>query len=354
MGNVNNNSSSNTKPDNNQEAPVTQTEGDKHWADVDEAGASIGMKALYYLLVVFGVLPVYIALYPVILYFYLFKSQARNASQEYLQNLAATYPELEIKPSLLVGFKHFLQFANLIVDKIRVWMGKLDINHLDYENRQIVIDYMKNGTGALLVGSHHGNLEVCRGLSREVPGVKVNVLVHTKHAMKFNSLLSNVDGSENAEGSVNAEGSYSAEGSNRMNMIQVTEIDPATIILLKEKVDNGEFVVIVGDRIPISSDSTQKAKFLGKDADFPVGPYVLAMLLGCPIVLVFCLKHSGRYKMYFEKFVDKVKRSRNDRDAVFAELAQRYAKRLEHYCKLAPLQWGNFFPFWSQKGNQKL
>ncbi len=311
-------------------------EGDEHWADVNEAGASIGMKFLYYILVVFGVLPVYVALYPVILYFYLFKSQARKASREYLQNIDNTFPELKVKSSPLVGFKHFLEFANLIVDKVRVWMGKLDINQLDYENRQVVVDYMQNGTGALLVGSHHGNLEVCRGLSREVPGVKVNVLVHTKHAMKFNSLLSDAD------------------GSNRMNLIQVTEIDPATIILLKEKVDKGEFVVIVGDRVPISSDSTQTAEFLGKEAEFPVGPYVLAMLLGCPIVLVFCLKHSGRYKMYFEKFVDKVKRSRNDRDAVFAELAQRYAKRLEHYCKLAPLQWGNFFPFWSQKGNQKL
>lgn len=312
------------------------SKGEKHWADIHEAGAAFGMKALYYTLVVFGVLPVYLALYPVILYFYLFKSQARKASHEYLENIANTYPELEIKPTFLLGFKHFLQFANLIVDKVQVWMGKLNIKNLDYDNRQIVIDYMQSGTGALLVGSHHGNLEVCRGLSRDVPGVQVNVLVHTKHAMKFNSLLSGVD------------------GSNRMNLIQVTEIDPATIILLKEKIDNGEFVVIVGDRVPIASDSTQKANFLGKEADFPIGPYVLAMLLGCPIVLVFCLKHSGRYKMYFEKFVDKVKRSRNNRDAEFANLAQRYANRLEYYCKLAPLQWGNFFPFWSQKGNQKL
>ncbi len=308
---------------------------EKHWADVKEAGASIGMKVLYYILVIFGAIPVYIALYPVILYFYLFKSEARKASREYLGNLATCYPELKLKSSPLIGFKHFLQFANLIVDKVQVWMGRLNIEDLEFVDRQIITDYMNNGTGALLVGSHHGNLEVCRGLSRQVPGVKVNVLVHTKHAMKFNSLLSDVD------------------ASNRMNLIQVSEIDPATIIFLKEKIDNGEFVVIVGDRIPISSDSTQQAEFLGKQADFPIGPYVLAMLLGCPIVLIFCLKHSGKYKMYFEKFVDRVKRVRKDRDSVFADLVQQYAKRLEHYCKLAPLQWGNFFPFWSQKGNQK-
>ena len=309
---------------------------DKHWADVKEAGASIGMKILYYILVIFGAIPVYIALYPVILYFYLFKSEARKASREYLENLSTSYPELGIKSSPLVGFKHFLQFANLIVDKVQVWMGRLNIDDLGFSGRQLIVDYMSTGTGALLVGSHHGNLEVCRGLSRQVPGVKVNVLVHTKHAMKFNSLLSDVD------------------ASNRMNLIQVTDIDPATIILLKEKIDNGEFVVIVGDRVPISSDSTQSAEFLGKEADFPVGPYVLAMLLGCPIVLIFCIKNAGKYTMYFEKFVDKVKRVRKDRDSVFADLAQRYARRLEHYCKLAPLQWGNFFPFWSQKGNQKL
>ncbi|THB67354.1 MAG: hypothetical protein D6B27_04635 [Gammaproteobacteria bacterium] len=305
----------------------------QHWADVKEAGAGIGMKALYYILVIFGVIPVYIALYPVILYFFLFKAAARRASREYLENLAVCYPELKIKSSSLIVFKHFLQFANLIVDKVQVWMGRLNIKDLEFSGKQIFTEHINNGTGALLVGSHHGNIEVCRGLSRQVPGVKINVLVHTKHALKFNSLLSGVD------------------ASNRMNLIQVTEIDPATIIFLKEKIDGGEFVVIAGDRIPISSDSTQQAEFLGRRADFPVGPYVLAMLLGCPIVLIFCIKNAGRYTMYFEKFADKVKRVRRDRDVVFADLAQRYAKRLEHYCKLAPLQWGNFFPFWSQKGN---
>ena len=37
---------------------------------------------------------------------------------------------------------------------------------------------------------------------------------------------------------------------------------------------------------------------------------------------------------------------RTSRDAVIAEHAQRYASRLEHYLRLAPLQWFNFYRFW--------
>jgi len=43
-----------------------------------------------------------------------------------------------------------------------------------------------------------------------------------------------------------------------------------------------------------------------------------------------------------------VKLERGRRDADLGELASRYASRLEHYCSLAPLQWGNFHSPWPE------
>ena len=73
---------------------------------------------------------------------------------------------------------------------------------------------------------------------------------------------------------------------------------------------------------------------------------MLAGLLKCPINLLFCLKHQGRYRVVIEPFAEAIEWRRSDREQVIAEWAARYAERLGHYCLEAPQQWFNFYPFW--------
>jgi predicted LPLAT superfamily acyltransferase len=35
-----------------------------------------------------------------------------------------------------------------------------------------------------------------------------------------------------------------------------------------------------------------------------------------------------------------------DRDSMTRHVLQRYAERLEHYCRIAPYNWFNFYDFW--------
>ena len=35
-----------------------------------------------------------------------------------------------------------------------------------------------------------------------------------------------------------------------------------------------------------------------------------------------------------------------ERSAAIEQLLRRYAERLEHYCRLAPYNWFNFYDFW--------
>jgi predicted LPLAT superfamily acyltransferase len=81
----------------------------------------------------------------------------------------------------------------------------------------------------------------------------------------------------------------------------------------------------------------------------PVGPYVLASVLECPVHLLFCLRRPAGYRVYFEPFCTQVRWQRAQRDAIIADLAQRFAARLEHYLLMEPLQWYNFYPFWHSK-----
>jgi predicted LPLAT superfamily acyltransferase len=224
---------------------------------------------------------------------------------------------------------HFISFANAIIDKLAAWSGALSLADVEYHGRDQLLAETKKGRGVILLGSHLGNLEVCRVIADLDQCIHINVLVHTKHAQKFNQLLNR----------------YSDKS--RLNLIQVTEITAATSILLSDKIDNGEFVIITADRTPVGhSQRVTKADFLGDRALFPQGPFILASLLKCPVYTVFCLKQQGKHVIYFDYFSAVLKFPRKNREQAIAQTIQNYAERLQHYCLQEPLQWFNFFDFW--------
>ena len=82
----------------------------------------------------------------------------------------------------------------------------------------------------------------------------------------------------------------------------------------------------------------------------PQGPFILAGLLKCPVYLLFCLKHQDRYHVYFEVFDRRFELGkRSMRSQRLHDVVQAYAQRLAYYCQKAPLQWFNFYSFWSAK-----
>src|SRR5437867_557884 len=86
---------------------------------------------------------------------------------------------------------------------------------------------------------------------------------------------------------------------------------------------------------------------LTRAATFPAGPVLLAAMMRCPVILFFGLYRGGnRYEIYFEHFADQIDLDRVRRAEDIQFWMQRYAERLEHYSRLAPYNWFNFYPFW--------
>jgi len=300
-----------------------------HWAQMEERSVIWGMRFLLRVYLLFGRAILQLFLYPVVIYYWLINRQARQASRAYLNRLAVFAPSLELHGSLLWSFRHFISFANAIIDKLAAWSGALKAGDVEYHGREELLTRIGAGRGALLLGSHLGNLEVCRVIAdlNNAPGI--NVLVHTKHAQKFNRLLNQTS------------------NNSRLNLIQVTDITAATAQLLSDKIDVGELVIIAADRTPVSSGQrVAEVDFLGAKAMFPQGPIILAALLKCPVYTVFCLKQRGKHVIYFDFFSDSLKFPRKNRDQAMQQIIQRYAERLQAYCLKEPLQWFNFFDFW--------
>lgn len=300
-----------------------------HWAQLEEHSFIWGMRFLLRIYLLFGRKVLQVFLYPVVTYYWMVNQQGRKASQFYLNRLAVFAPNLKITSSLFGSFKHFISFANAIIDKLAAWSGVLTVNDIEYHGRDELFADISKGRGAVLLGSHLGNLEVCRVIGDIEKTLRINVLIHTKHAEKFNHLLNQ------------------STDNSRLNLIQVTEITAATSILLSDKIEAGELVIIAADRTPVSNQQrVTEVSFLGANALFPQGPFILAALLKCPVYTVFCLKQKNKHVIYFEHFSDQLSLPRKTREHAIHQIIQHYAECLQTYCLKEPLQWFNFFDFW--------
>jgi predicted LPLAT superfamily acyltransferase len=121
---------------------------------------------------------------------------------------------------------------------------------------------------------------------------------------------------------------------------------PDTLIRARESLDAGCFIGMLGDRV-FGADKTTRCDFLGAPATLPSGPMLLAAMMHCPVILFFGLYRGGnRYDIYFEHFADEIVLNRQHRAEETRSWMQRYLARLEHYARLAPYNWFNFYSFW--------
>jgi predicted LPLAT superfamily acyltransferase len=300
-----------------------------HWTQLQEHGEIRGMRLLLRIYLLFGRGFLQLFLYPVVIYYWLTNPQARQSSLAYLNRLAVFAPSLKLSGNFFWSCQHFISFANAMIDKLAVWSGALSRTDVQYFGRQELLAQISKGQGVVLLGSHLGNLEVCRVIAHFNEMINMNVLVHTKHAQKFNRLLKQTN------------------DNSQLNLIQVTEITAATSMLLMDKIEAAELVIIAADRTPASNrQRVAKVTFMGAEALFPQGPFILAALLRCPVYTVFCLKQQNKHVIYFDHFSDSIKFPRKNREQAIQQIIQRYAERLQTYCLNEPLQWFNFFDFW--------
>ena len=299
-----------------------------HWSAQRERGSLWLMRLTAWLVRCCGRRLLSPLLHLIVLYFFLTGRRARRSVRDYQARLAAWSGQPELRPTTRRVFAQFMAYADCMLDRLDVWRGKLRLDQV----RMIDPDRVQarlhaGGRGQLLVGTHLGNLDVCRALAELGEQVPLNVLVHTRHVSRLNRLLGEA-------------------GERRLRLIQVDELDAALMLDLSQRLERGEWLAMAGDRVPLQQGRRVVVDFLGHPAPFAQGPWLLAGLLACPVNLMCCVKREGRYEIHLERFLDTPAWPRGQRERVIADWTQRYAARLAQWCLLAPLQWFNFYAYW--------
>lgn len=299
------------------------------WNERREAGGRFAIWSIRTFGMLFGRRATRLALYPITLYFFLRRARERRDSRAYLARvLGRPARNLDI-------LKHIHCYASTILDRLFLLSDDefrqfdVCVHGLDELQQQ-----MARGRGVLLLGAHIGSFEVLRTLSTERPDVRVRAVMDLQQTRALNELL------------------HALNPAVAANVIAAGDDPGALALALHDAAQAGDLIGLLADRAR-PGEATMDAEFLGAPALFPTAPYVIASMLHLPVMFCAGLYRGGnRYDLYFETLADEIALARGERAAQLCDWTQRFAQRLEHYTRLAPYNWFNFYDFWHRPADE--
>jgi predicted LPLAT superfamily acyltransferase len=260
-------------------------------------------------------------LYPICLYFLLSSGRSARSSRDYLARV------LDRRTGLRDIFAHYLTFASCLLDRVFLLNEQNEQFEIRVHGEEIVRDIERRGGGCMLFGAHFGSFEVTRAVGRQRTDLPISLLMYEENAKKIRAGLA----------AVNPRLASEVIGLGRSD----------SLIGVADRIQRGHFIGVLADR-NVDGKDLVRYPFLGAPAAFPRGPFRVAALMRCPVVMMFGIYRGGRtYDVHFELLTDASEARPPDTDAWIAAMMQCYVASLEHHCREAPFNWFNFFDFWA-------
>jgi predicted LPLAT superfamily acyltransferase len=306
---------------------------DVEWLTRRERGTLLGIRAAFRIATLCGRSATKPIVAAVALYYSLFDRRVANASREWMRRALG-------RPARFRDVhRHLRTFAQTTLDKVFLLTDHTRALSFSRTGQDLLVAQRATGRGAILLGAHLGSYEAMRA-GGDVDDFDIDILGYFANAKMINKLLSEL----------------SPKSAARVIHLGV---DPVMVMArVAEEIAAGHFIATMGDRTGLS-DRVVRVPFLGEEAPFPAGPFLMAAALRCPVYLVFGLyREPSHYDLHCEVFADRIDLPRRDREGALREWVRRYAERVEHHARAAPENWFNFFDFWgappsgAQKSNQ--
>jgi len=300
-------------------APATKA----GWKDHDEVGAGWGLAFLVKLATFFGRAPARLVVRIIAFYYAVLSRQARRTANAFLARLGEP-------TGFWAAHRQILRFAQVALDALFFVRAKLSHFEVTRDGQEHITNLKQTRTGAVLLGAHFGSFYAMRAAGQDET-VPLYPLVFTKNARKFNGALRRLD----------------PEG--QTQLVEMDDRDIGFMLKVREIVEEGGIVAILADRLAEGGKQVE-VDFLGGRARLPVGPYILAASLRCPVYFVCGIyRDPNRYELHCEPFADRIELPRKTRQEALQAYAQQYADVVSRYVRDAPDNWFNFYDFWSDE-----
>jgi predicted LPLAT superfamily acyltransferase len=260
------------------------------------------------------------ALYPIVLYFFLFARASRRSELRYLR-LA-----LGREPTGRDRFRHLLYFASVIHDRVFLVNDREAPFQISVEGIDVIRARLASGKGAFLMGAHMGSFEVVGTIGKRQPGLRIVMAMYERNARKIAATLAALNPSA------------------RPDVIALGSLD--AMLQIAARLEAGSCVGVLADRTR-GTEPMQDVHLLGEPASLPTGPMRTAAVLGCEVIFMIGLyRGRNRYHVVFAPIADFSAVAAGGRAAAVHAGIERYAALLQQYCRSDPHNWFNFYDFW--------
>jgi len=282
-------------------------------------GKPLGYRIFVFILKVGGVSPAYFLLRFVTFYYLLFSYR----STKYILSYFRERHKYSFLRALYKAYQNYNYLGEAIIDKVVVISGipnKLTFEFDGIENLKKIAAQKKGG---LLLSAHIGNWEAASHLLKDIDA-RINIVTFDGEDAGIKEYMESVT------------------GKSMVNFIYIRD-DMSHIFEINEAFSNSELVCMPADRF-IPGNKTVTVNFLGANAKFPIGPFMLAHKFNVPVSFVLAVKESTFHYHFFASDIKEYLYL--ERDVAVNQMLTDFAGYMEEKVKKYPEQWFNYYKFW--------
>lgn len=289
--------------------------------DGKSKGTVLGYKIFVFFIKKVGIKSAYFILYFVASYYFIFLKKSNQAIFYYFkERLGYSY----FKSKRMI-FRSYYTFGQIILDKISISAGMQNKFTYEFDGVEILKKLLAEKKGGILISAHIGNFEIAEHFLGEIDvDFQINLvttdLEHTA-IKKYLDRISQKPG---------------------VKFILIKD-DLSHVFEINAALNRNELICFTGDRYFEGAKSLSE-NFLGKEARFPAGPFLIASRLKVPVVFVYVMKEPN---LHYHLYTREAQVKHRDEKA----LLKAYTESVESMIQKFPLQWFNYFDFWEQLEN---
>jgi predicted LPLAT superfamily acyltransferase len=282
-------------------------------------GKPLGYRIFVFVLKIGGVLPAYLLLRFVTLYYLIFSYKSTKSIFNYFHKRF----NYNVLKSIYKVYINYNLLGQSLIDKVVIMSGIPNKFTFDFDGINNLHHIASLKKGGLLLTAHIGNWEAAWHLLNEIDAT-INVVTFDGEDEGIKEYMESV------------------VGKSALNLIIIKD-DMSHIFEISNAFLNDELVCMPADRF-LESNKTVKMKFLGEDAPFPLGPFMLAAKFGVPVSFVYGMKEST---FHYHFFASEVKEYPNlEQDVAVQQMMADFVEDMELKVKRYPEQWYNYYEFW--------